>query len=158
MRTIVNGELLAKSSPVPMLSPQVGLLGCDCGAVVRLACTKPHTSPSPLIKGGPAVGDSSVITAVSSMPLAPTLQCVACPASAEVRSEVVQMPPPVPYMACAELKGSIATSPQLPKPACVCPGCTIHGDTLESRTAFAPTSVQVEPPLVLRYMVSLGHQ
>lgn len=56
------------------------------------------------------------------------------------------------------IKGVDHHFPQFPKGACGCPCGTIHRDRLESRTDFAPTSVQVEPPLVVRYMVSVGHQ
>jgi hypothetical protein len=62
-------------------------------------------------------------------------------------------PDPVPYRACPESKGSMASAPiQWPIPV------PTYGAAEASRTDVAPRAFQVAPPSVERYSSSDGHQ
>ena len=77
---------------------------------MRVVKAKPDTSPIALKSGIPPLAAARPMIAVIPMPVSGKYQLLAAVSVVVLVPKLVaQMPPPVPYMICAELKGSMAT-------------------------------------------------
>src|SRR5689334_6776442 len=113
-------------------------------------------SPNPLSRCAPAVGLTSVMTAVSSIPSAQTDQFVGSARFVLLKLFVAKTVAPVAYAAWSESNGSMASAAiHHPSLGAGCPQYR-YGDSDTSRLACSAMSFHVVPPSVLRQIVSIG--